>query len=233
MKLPFWGTILTVFGVFVLCSLGYWQLHRLQWKAEILADMDAQYEVDAPNTPVSLDFSSDNVAFMRGYITGIFDYDKSIMLQPRVHDGEVGYHVITPFIVEEDIYSWILVNRGWVPFDWEKQSSTAGGEVKIVGMLRRPPKVSSFVPDNNPDEDMWYKVDVEQIAKTKGIEGVSPNIFYVEDDANGDKYPIASATRVEVNNNHAQYALFWFSMAVAMIAIYLLRFVVPIVFRNK
>ncbi len=233
MKLPFWGTILTVFGVFVLCSLGYWQLHRLQWKAEILADMDAQYEIDAPNTPVSLDFPSDNVSFRRGYLTGIFDYDKSIMLQPRVHDGEVGYHVITPFTVGGEIYSSILVNLGWVPFDWERPSSTEGEEVKIIGMLRKLHNVSSFVPENAPDEDMWYKVDVEQISRIKGIEGVSPNIFYVEDNAGGDKYPIAAATRVKINNNHAQYALFWFSMAVAMIAIYILRFVVPIVFRNK
>ena len=46
MRLPFWGTILTICGICVLCALGTWQYQRLQWKNEILKTIDAEYGLD-------------------------------------------------------------------------------------------------------------------------------------------------------------------------------------------
>lgn len=233
MKLPFWGTILTIVGVIVLCALGFWQMHRLQWKAGILAAVNSQYEVVASGNRLLLGGLLGEVDFKRGYITGTLDYKKTILLQPRVHDSDVGYHVLTPLIVKGGD-GVILVNRGWVPFDWDVSRDIVAGEVKVVGMLRRPPIVSSFVPENIPDKGVWYRIDLEQIAKVKGIEKIMPNIFYSEENIiKGHDYPVASATRVNISNNHAQYVFFWFSMAVAMIVVYVLRFIVPQMRREK
>ena len=102
MKLPFWGTIFTIAGVIVLCILGFWQVHRLQWKAGILAQINSQYEVVASDHRLSLDFLPEEVGFKRGYITGTFDYENTILIQPRVHDGSVGYHVFTPLLVSDE-----------------------------------------------------------------------------------------------------------------------------------
>lgn len=228
MKLPFWGTIFTIAGVIVLCILGFWQVHRLQWKSGIFAQINSQYEVVASDHRLSLGFLPEEVGFKRGYITGTFDYENTILIQPRVHDGSVGYHVFTPLLVSDGQGEVVLVNRGWVPFDWDQSKNIVVGEVKVVGVLRRSPQFSSFVPENIPDDNLWYRLDTEQISKVKGIEKISPNVLYVEDGIiEGAEYPVASATRVSISNNHAQYTFFWFSMAVAMIVIYVLRFVVP------
>ena len=56
MKLPVWGTILTVIGVVVLCTLGTWQLDRLAWKKDLIAKLDAAY---ASNQAGALDLKTD------------------------------------------------------------------------------------------------------------------------------------------------------------------------------
>ncbi|PCJ03246.1 MAG: cytochrome oxidase biogenesis protein Surf1, facilitates heme A insertion [Alphaproteobacteria bacterium] len=238
MKLPFWGTVLTIIGVAILCTLGTWQVQRLQWKSDILDAIEAEYAVDASENLLSQAMLSEEIDFKRGHIVGTYMHDKTVLLQPRMHDGEVGYHVLTPLYLSgaQDII--ILVNRGWVPFDWDvlgdDKARKPDGVLKITGMLRSVPRVSSFVPENVPAQSMWYRIDLEQIAVVRGLKGVASNIFYVETEGADEKmYPIAAATRINPNNNHAQYAFFWFAMAVAMVGIYILRFIAPQMNREK
>lgn len=232
MKLPFWGTLLTIVGVAILCALGTWQLQRLQWKTGILDAINAEYAVEASGAPLSFEDFSEDIDFKRGYISGNYMHDKTVLLQPRMHKGEVGYHVLTPFRVSREQGFVVLVNRGWVPLDWNElkndEAHKLGGVLKITGMLRSVPRVSSFVPENNPDQSMWYRIDLEEISDVKGGGPFALNMFYVETEGSrGQEYPIAAATRISPNNNHAQYAFFWFAMAVVMVAVYVLRFIVP------
>ncbi len=232
MKLPFWGTVLTIVGVAVLCTLGTWQLQRLQWKAGILEAIEAEYAVNASDALLLPRVLSEDIDFKRGHIVGTYMHDKEVLLQPRMHDGDVGYHVLTPLRLSgaQDIV--ILVNRGWVPFDWNDlkgdEVRKPEGVLKVMGMLRSVPRVSSFVPENIPETSMWYRIDLEQIAMARGFKGFTPNMLYAETENDGGQaYPIAAATRISPRNNHAQYAFFWFAMAVAMVGIYLLRFIAP------
>ena len=232
MKLPFWGTVLTIIGVAVLCTLGTWQVQRLQWKTDILDAIEAEYAVDVLKVPLSQDVLSEDIDFKRGHIEGTYMHDKEVLLQPRMHDGDVGYHVLTPLRLSGAQGIVILVNRGWVPFDWDALGDDKvrkpGGVLKVTGMLRSVPLVSSFVPKNIPEQSMWYRIDLEQIMMVRGLEDFASNIFYVEAESEGEQaYPIAAATRISLNNNHAQYAFFWFAMAVAMVGIYILRFIAP------
>lgn len=232
MKLPFWGTVLTIVGVAVLCTLGTWQLQRLQWKAGVLEAIEAEYAVDASKAPLSQAMLSENIDFKRGHIMGTYMHDKEVLLQPRMHDGDVGYYVLTPLRLFGVKGIVILINRGWAPFDWdvleEDKARKPEGVLKVTGMLRPVPRVSSFVPENIPEKSMWYRIDLEQIMMVRGLEDFASNIFYVESESEGGQaYPIAAATRVSPNNNHAQYAFFWFAMAVAMVGIYILRFIAP------
>ena len=232
MKLPFWGTVLSIVGVAVLCTLGTWQVQRLQWKAGILDAIEAEYAVDASENLLSQAMLSKDIDFKRGYIVGTYMHDKTVLLHPRMHKKEVGYHVLTPLRISGDQGSVILVNRGWVPLDWDALSDDevrkSDGVLKITGMLRSAPRVNSFVPENIPDQDIWYRIDLEQIAQAQGLQPFVSNMLYAETEGGGGKaYPVAAATRISPNNNHAQYAFFWFAMAVAMVGVYILRFIVP------
>lgn len=229
MKLPFWGTIFTILGVCVLCALGYWQVQRYVWKQEILSALAAEYDVNAAD--VALDFHdfSDYSGYKRGYFEGRYLHAKTILLQPRIHEGTPGYHALTPFEIAGGDGVSILVDRGWIPIEYERSDyflmDMPPGRIKVTGMLRKPPKPNPFTPENDPDRGVWYRVDINKIAQFHRADILPRVMFYAETEgARRSDYPVSASTQIQLSNNHAQYALFWFAMASAMVGIYVLRF---------
>lgn len=224
MRLPFWATFLTIISVSILCGLGLWQLERLKWKTAILEDIEKEYALDAKSKPLSLQNFDSGAAFRRGTLKGQYLHDKSVKLSPRTHNGQIGFHLLTPFKLsnEEKI---ILVNRGFAPHDQEK-ISTPQGIIKIAGMLRNLPEDNIFVPQNIPEKNIWYRIDLSQIGTAYKISLLPNKIFILEEDIGHEKmpFPIPVSVLAKLNNNHALYAIFWFSMATALTAIYVLRF---------
>lgn len=234
MKLPFWGTVLTIVGVAILCSLGFWQFARLQWKQELISTINAEYGVDSAAVHLSAKDIMQPVLFKRGQIFGQYHHDKEIRISSRVHESIPGYHIVTPFSLDGGAI--ILVNRGWIPIEEERNDDflvrRPTGHVTLLGGLREPQGTSSFVPHNNPENDVWYRIDIQQIETVRGVSNVSPNVFYVEaliqaQTPSLGKYPIVQQSRLTLNNNHAQYTFFWFTMAVMMCVVYVFRFIVP------
>lgn len=235
MKLPFWGTLLTLGGVAVLCALGYWQVERMAWKQQILERLEHVYAQDAAVYALAdKDFSEvvtkENLyVFKRGFISGHFINEKTILISPKVFKGKVGAHVITPFEIENG-RQIILVNRGWIPQEGQQMLKEAGlesgGRVKIEGMVRSAPERNVYTPQNVPEKGQWYFLDVAQIAQYMGLQNVFSHILVLEGiEGVKSEYPIVEGARLEISNNHAQYAVFWFSMAVVLIIVFSVRFV--------
>ncbi len=215
-KLPFWATVFTLIGVGILLMLGFWQLDRLVWKSELLEKIESSYARDASQNP--LDLSSK--VLERGFVRGVYEHDKSFKIAPRTYKGTPGYHVLTPFLTRDGAY--ILVNRGWVPFGFSGEIVSPTEEIRLVGSIRKPQEPNMFTPDNNPDEDVWYYVDLKEIAVVKGLKDLWSLMIYVE--STSESYPLAVATKPRLKNNHMQYVIFWFSMAGVLVLIYALRF---------
>jgi len=47
-------------------------------------------------------------------------------------------------------------------------------------------------------------------------------------DAENTSYPDATALKIHINNNHLQYAFFWYAMAIVMLIVYGIRFIKPV-----
>jgi len=233
MRLPFWGTILTIIGVCVLCALGFWQLERLAWKTALLDQIAAERAIDAETvslTPAS--FDHENI-LKRGFLAGRYLHDKAIMVAPRTLDGASGFHLITPFVTDA-VHGGetVLVNRGWLPVSYERPDDYSlyepAGVGIVIGSLRVVPKPNMFTPDNVPEKNVWYQISTSDIEVASGLDLLNGILLYVEEERFDDKfgaYPVAVARESRLSNNHAQYVLFWFSVAIAMIGVYCLRFV--------
>jgi len=233
MKIPFWGTILTIMSLMILCALGSWQIDRLGWKEDLLARIAVEQAVDANTVDLSGVVLGEDMILKRGFLKGRYAHDKAILIRPRTFDGASGYHVFTPFEVSGGSAP-ILVNRGWIPIERDRGEghvmTQPTQEIVITGILKPVPKVNMFVSKNAPDKDAWYRIDLEQIARAKGVSHLSDSLFYVEQELAGggvDSYPIPAASHIALNNNHLQYALFWFFLAVMMVVVYVFRFIVP------
>ena len=155
---------------------------------------------------------------------GVFLHDKEIFLGATSEAGRNGYQVLTP--LREAGGRNVFVNRGFIPAELKDPLTRSEGEiagtVRVQGLLRLPPagKPAWFLPDNRRDLNYWLWVDLSAIAATDKLDHVAP--FYIDADAtpNPGGWPKGGITRLELRNDHLQYAITWFSLAVALIVIY-------------
>lgn len=219
-RIPFWGTVFTVFGVIILCALGTWQLQRLAWKLDIIEGLEAAYDSESGAAVFAQGFTGG--AFIYGTVEGKLMPSKLIKLGPRTGGGTISYDVLVPLEMGDQV---LFVNLGINPEPYKKLNLSAfeGKKVSFDG-LARVPDWNSFTPDNEPQNDRWYKPDLKEMAEVRTLENPLPHLFYAES-ASVDLGPFPNNQRWMPKNNHMQYALFWFSMAGALIVIYILRFI--------
>ena len=124
----------------------------------------------------------------------------------------------------------VFVNRGFIPAELKNPAKRAlgqiAGTVHLVGLLRLPPagRPNWFLPDNRPDLNYWFWMDLPAMAAADALDRVAP--FYIDADAapNPGGWPIGGVTPLALPNDHLQYALTWFSLAVALLVIYVLHY---------
>ncbi len=204
-------TLLTVAIVAVNLGLGVWQLQRLEWKTALLQRLDTRMATAAAPLPESID---DIAAweYRRVTLAGQFLYDREFHLGPRVQNGAVGYQMVVPF--RRASGGTVLVNRGWIS-DTNKTVNRPEGIVQVEGFVQAPKK-TMFAPVNDPAKNQWYWLDA------KAMDAAAP--AYVVDAVAepAGVYPAGGALRVDIPNDHKNYAIFWFSMACVMLLIYIM-----------
>jgi surfeit locus 1 family protein len=218
-------TLFTVPGVLILLALGVWQVQRLHWKEGLIAQRDAAVAA-APIAPPRTLAEAKGFEFHHVAAEGTFDNDKELFLAASSDSGESGYQVVTPLKLDDGRV--MFVNRGFIPLELKDKARRAAGELsgpqRVVGLLRIPPaeKPSFFLPDNRPDLNLWFWVDLPAMARQDGI--ADPVPFYIDADAtpNPGGWPKGAITRLDLPNDHLQYAITWFSLAVALVVIYVL-----------
>jgi surfeit locus 1 family protein len=218
-------TLFTVPVALLCAALGVWQLQRLEWKRGLIAQREAALAAVATPPPRSL-AEARALEFHPVFDQGVFLYDQEILLNAIGPKGGAGFDVLTP--LREPGGRIVFVNRGYVPTELKNRAARAAGSpagtVRVAGRLRLPPekKPNWFVPDNRPDKDSWFWVDLKAMSAADRLAGVAP--FYIDADAapNPQGWPRGGASLPELPNHHLQYAITWFSLAVAAIVIYLL-----------
>jgi surfeit locus 1 family protein len=194
----------------VLLSLGSWQLYRLNWKLNLLSEIENSLK----NDPVELS-KVDKKNYLRIKTSGIVDFNKQIYLYNLNESGKPGFEVINPIIINNENY---LINRGWIPFNKkDKPEVNLINESNIVGTLKLQHEASTFKPDNDINKNYWFTLNREDIFKYTGKK-FSGYIIYL----NGDyKLPKPKVITANISNNHKKYAITWFSMAISILLIYL------------
>ncbi len=212
----------------VLIGLGLWQLERLAWKNALIAQVAAR--TTAPAAPLPSESQWNNVGaddeYRRVTASGIFRYDREALLytvEPEDRrPGGAGYWVLTPLVLADG--STVVVNRGFVPFDRRDQASRREGQVSgivtVTGLLRLPEEKRWFAPANDPGKGAWYRRDPAEIAAAFGLARVAPFVIDADAAANPGGLPAGGRTRLVFSNNHLQYAVTWFGLALALVGVF-------------
>lgn len=222
-----WPTVAVALAVAVLIGLGTWQLQRLQWKEHLINDL-AERTGAAP-MPLPDDLTDpEALAFRPMRLTGRFLHDQEMYLAARSYQGQAGSHVVTPMLLDDG--RTILVDRGWVPPDRTDPATRRAGQaeatVTVEGLLRPGGWRGSpmFKPTNQPDQRLWVWPDLPEMAAKAELERPIKTVYVAAGaEANPGGYPIGGQMQVILRNDHLQYALTWYALAVALLVIYLLH----------
>ena len=210
MKNKFLFSVFVYFIILTLLSLGFWQIYRLNWKLELIE----QIENSLKNDPVELS-NIEKKNYLRIKTSGEIDFDKQIYLYNLNEAGRPGFEVVNPIKIGDENY---LINRGWIPF--EKKGLPEINLIdqnQIVGTLMLQTKPSSFKPENDIEKNYWFTLNREDILKFTG-RNFSDYVIYL----NGEyKIPKPRVITAKISNNHKKYAITWFSMAISILLIYL------------
>lgn len=217
-----WIFIAGVVGVLV--GMGTWQLERLKWKNELLA----QYEAGLKQPPLMLENIpteelSDH-AYRRVIFSGTYLHDKEIHLGGRRWHGKTGYQILTPMRMKDG--RTFLVNRGWIPFELKdpterKDALPATGAHTAV--IRVPKPAQLFTPENHPKKNFWFTVDFAAIEKDKDIKIEPVTLEVVEKEPNIEAFPIASDGVRVFRNDHLGYAITWYMLALGALIMFVIR----------
>ncbi len=224
-RLKLWPTVIAIPIVLLCLGLGSWQVQRLFWKEGLIAERAAAVAAP-PVSAAAISSAGPNLEFHHVFDEGVLLNDREIFLGATSEGGASGYQILTP--LKEPGGRIIFINRGFIPADLKTRAKRMAGEpagpVRIDGLLRLPPtgRPNWFLPDNRPDLNYWFWVDLPAMAVAEGLGHVAP--FYIDADAtpNPGGWPKGGVTRLILPNDHLQYAITWFSLAVAMIVIYVL-----------
>ena len=210
MKNKFLFSVFVYFIILTLLSLGFWQIYRLNWKLELIE----QIENSLKNDPVELS-NIEKKNYLRIKTSGDIDFDKQIYLYNLNDAGKPGFEVINPIKIGDENY---LLNRGWIPFEKKDLPEiNLVDQNQIVGTLMLQTKPSTFKPENDIEKNYWFTLDREDILKFTG-RNFSEYVIYL----NGDyKIPKPRVITAKISNNHKKYAITWFSMAISILLIYL------------
>jgi len=191
-----WPTLVAVPAFGVLLALGFWQLERMEWKRALIAERTAA--LGAPPAPLPPNAQiGPEWDFRRVSVRGRFLHDRAQPFGPRLDRPQT----LTPLRRADG--GVLLVNRGVV-------ADRPEGELAVDGVLRLPRAPGAFAPEHGPDARLWLWYDLAGLERRLGF-ALAPAVLETE-----------IPTRVDLSDNHLQYALTWFALAAALAAIYLL-----------
>ena len=109
MKHKFLFSVFIIFFIFIFIALGTWQIIRLNWKNNLILEIENSLK----NPPVQLS-QSNQKNYLKIKTSGRVDFEKQIYLYNLNDSGTPWFEVFNPIIINGENY---LLNRGWIPFE--------------------------------------------------------------------------------------------------------------------
>ena len=198
--------IIGLFGFVFLMSLGIWQIHRLQWKEQIIQRIEASLTAQPiPIEHVLSDYQ--NHLFSPVTIKGTGIKNASFFIMGKTHKRRPGYHLLTVMTLPNG--DNLLVNWGWV----QDRNSHLSKELpaQFKGRVRIPDQTKWYMPAHKPSEQTWGNIDISAMEKAMALKLLP---FYVESiRPNTGKAPYPVRQTINLPNNHMGYAVTWFGLA--------------------
>jgi surfeit locus 1 family protein len=190
--------------------LGTWQVYRLYLKNNLISDLEKNLKTSSINFNVDIDKEYTKILFKKKDLnTKIFLY--------HLNKGEIGFKVIVPYEINSSLL--VLVDKGWIRKDKINLiKNTLFNDDIIEGYTRKIREKNLFTPNNNIKEDFLYSVEIDNLKKSLN-KNIYPLLIIQTSKTNKDIIP--NDYEVRLPNNHLQYAITWYGLAIFTIIFFL------------
>jgi surfeit locus 1 family protein len=215
---------LTFLLVFIFSNLGLWQYHRAQQK-RLLIQAYAERPFEKALTSSALFKADQDARFFSVKLKGHFDNQHQIFLDNKTLEGQVGYEIYTPFLIEGSQQA-ILIDRGWVPANRDRQILPSIQPVTealtLKGVVNLPPSYFSLGSiSENPANYFPLRVqyiNVKELTPRLGLT-LSPYIVWL-DPADSHGFKRQWKVTLMGPEKHVMYAVQWFAFALSLLVIF-------------
>jgi len=210
-----------VIGFAILAGLGAWQLQRLAGKQAQIRQMEERKAQEPASLSAAVDLadSTGEVDYLPVVARGRFARDKEILML-TTFEGSPGWRVLTPFVSDKGVV--VLVDRGVVPDPLReaRDSRVLAGDQDIAGYaLWHRTGQGYFDPENDVEANKWFWWDVPAMLAEVSIgEGLktAPFVLHLNPKPDDRGFPRPTAATDTLRNNHLQYAITWFALALVL-----------------
>ena len=190
--------------------MGTWQVYRLYLKNNLISDLEKNLKTSSINFNVDIDKEYTKILFKKKDLnTKIFLY--------HLNKGEIGFKVIVPYEINSSLL--VLVDKGWIRKDKINLiKNTLFNDAIIEGYTKKIREKNLFTPNNNIKEDFLYSVEIDNLKKSLN-KNIYPLLIIQTSKTNKDIIP--NDYEVRLPNNHLQYAITWYGLALFTIIFFL------------
>ena len=192
-------------GLLVLLSLGVWQTKRLAWKESLLENINYNLSSEPAFLPNSVKKSEHNYKMVK--VKGALE-PRSIFILTPVKGSGAGFRVISPFKLVDG--GKILIDRGVIKEKDKSLLKTSGQQSLVKGYLSWPNETDYFTPEPNFTRNIWFSRDLEKMANFLETQ---PILVVLTENRLDPSIRMQDPTN-DIPNNHLQYAITWFMMAI-------------------
>ena len=202
--------ILFIFFIFIVLSLGTWQVFRLNSKSQLISDLENNLKRNSVDFNVDIDKEYTKVLLKKKNL-------KSKIFLYHLNKGEIGFKVIVPYEVNSSLL--VLVDKGWIRKDKINsiKNSLLNDDI-IEGYTKKIREKKLFTPKNNIKEDFLYSVEIDNLKKSLN-KNIYPLLIIQTSKTKKDIVP--NDYHVGLSNNHLQYAITWYGLALFTIIFFL------------
>jgi cytochrome oxidase assembly protein ShyY1 len=209
-----------------LVGLGNWQLDRKAWKEGLIDTLGqrlaaAPSELPPPQRWPSLDRAEDEFRRVQ-FAAEILPNEEALVFTSgsafRPDVSGPGYWVFAPARLPGG--GLIVVDRGFVPEGRQDKATRSAGEVgargDMIGVMRWPESPGWFIPQAEPGHNLWFVRDPLAIAEAKNWGEAAPFFIELESPVPPGGLPRPGPLKVNLPDDHLQYALTWFGLAAVL-----------------
>ena len=212
---------ITIFFLFVsllTLTLGCWQLYRLNWKNDLIDNINSS--ITNPNyfSQEIIDYNELTAVKLNNKYQAT---NQPIFIESKTYQNKVGYYAIIPLLFNDEIYS--VLNLGWFSDkndkNIEKIINQFNQKIDVIVYLRfLTSKKNLFVPENDLDSNTWFSINHDDLEKYFQDTIISPYYFVILDsEIKFDTNPI-----IFLRNNHLNYSITWFLLSISSIVMLLI-----------